>query len=1608
MSASETVGSAGSGHPDLHLTAEEKQVFGKLLKEADPDGFGAVSGDIAVKFFERTKLPADVLGQIWQIADTQNRGFLTPAGFGVVLRLIGHAQSGRAPSASLATQPAPLPKFDGQKAGLAAAAAAGPAAVPTAIASPPPSSSPVGPPPIRVPSLGPDKVAEYWQLFDKSGAENGMLSGVVAKQIFERARLPNEVLGRIWALSDTRGRGGLDVTEFVIAMHLLASYKSGQMRGVPSTLPAGLYDAAARRPAARGAAISSRPSSGSPAQPVPLTPQFSGQLAGVRAQSPSARPQLATPLSAQSTGDGWAITPVDKARFDTIFATIDKSGSGYISGEQAVDFFGNARLPEEVLAQIWDLADIDSEGRLTKDEFAVAMYLIRQQHGTKDGRASLPATLPPALMPPSRRKAQLAPSEPTPPIFGKAAVAKARSAADDLFGLDAFGDVPLSTQPQVPQSTGGTDAGPFGNAAAAAPPPPSSPITATTASTTFRPFVPSSSFGQSLQPQSTGSPAPGQSRAGPANDDDLLGDTDPNESSKLTNETSELANLSNQVGSLSKQMTDLQGQRAEAEHELSQQTAQKRAFESRLGQLRSLYENEAKQVKALQAQLQSVRNDSKRLQTDHALEADQAENAALKDKIRQTNQEIDQLRPQLEKLRSDARQQKGLVAINKKQLATNEAERDRLKAEIAAAQKEVEHSQRHVDESGRRAELAKQELEDARSMRTPSAKSAGPPPIVSTASSTSSNPFFRGITSSSSSPPHEAASAHIRNPFDSIFGPSFSSPTAPAPVTSFVGESAPSAPHSALQTTSSTLPVHTSATSRQDSLSPLVKDSSPTSHLSSSITPTPVLPGSAASTVAASISHEDAFAPSAADEEQESIRQTLPTRSTSLATPIVPASTSNDDDFPLSAADEEQESVRQTLPTGPAYSAEEHFGKASAAVSAMPARFPDTSTPQTETTEHGDDPKSLVLGAGTAALAGGAVVAAATSLSRQDNAKAPAESPEDAKDNFDQYFGSAAHKRTPSEQARDFDSAFASIKSSAHANGTAASQEFPDIQELDNDDGDDDSSDDDIREAPLGFEDSFNSPKRSAPPAVGGKGKEPESQDEVASSVPNRLLAPRPEDEAKPSPASSLPDFDATEQQGSPPGYFEAVPDPNPSHFPREYKGLLAERDVPTSAHPAGGESAATSSPPVQAPPPSYGPEVAKQQSHEVGEQRSRSTDHPPAPPPKLSGFDFDSAFTGLGPAQAEDDEDDEDAFRPITSTVPEFDPSFDSPAQSISTLAASSQHFASTHNAGANGSAAPVSKADQFDFDKFQPAPPVAASVAATSRPSEAPKSHDWDDIFAGLSSNGPNAAKADDLDEPSTPVQDPAPVSSEGAVLATAGSIPGLATSSPNATTTAVTEIDTPKAAPRSGVSTSNVPPQLTRAISTTSEHDDPILKRLTAMGWSRSESLAALEKYDYNIDKAADYLTFKSATLADAPSITQLGRSVFTDTFGFSIPTNDLQTYLDEVYTLPAIEADIASPTKHIFPSLADIPNLVELQRLYVRGDSYGRGLGKALAAYAESLARHQLGYSNIWLGVWEGNFVAQRVYETLGYERAGEHEFTMGRCVQIDWIMLKPLD
>jgi len=59
-----------------------------------------------------------------------------------------------------------------------------------------------------------------------------------------------------------------------------------------------------------------------------------------------------------------------------------------------------SKLPNSVLGKIWRLADVDDDGLLDADEFALAMYLIDLRLDGHD----LPMTLPHHLVPPTKRK----------------------------------------------------------------------------------------------------------------------------------------------------------------------------------------------------------------------------------------------------------------------------------------------------------------------------------------------------------------------------------------------------------------------------------------------------------------------------------------------------------------------------------------------------------------------------------------------------------------------------------------------------------------------------------------------------------------------------------------------------------------------------------------------------------------------------------------------------------------------------------------------------------------------------------------------------------------------------------------------------------------------------------------------------------------------------------------------------------------------------------------------------------------------------------------------------------------------------------------------------
>ena len=1296
------------------------------------------------------------------------------------------------------------------------------------------------------------------------------------------------MLGRIWNLADTEQKGYLGLTEFIIAMHLLTSYKNGSMRALPQILPPGLYEAAARRSVARQV-TGSRPVPDS-VPPSAAPKQFAGP--GYRAQASStAPPNQASFQQASLTEDQWAISPQDKAQFDQIYATVDTQNRGFITGEQAVGFFSNAKLPEDALAQIWDLADINSEGQLNRDEFAVAMYLIKQQRSKRDGRDILPQSLPSNLIPPSMRSQPIAPQQPTAPTFDNAAnIGAPKSASEDLFGLDAF-SAP-SSPPLQPQSRKAGDsaytATPPRNTSSPAPQSfqqqQSQPQPFPQHQSHFKPFVPSSSFGQAMMtPQGTGTSAstaspvvqnrglPQQQPKQASAMDDLLGDNDPDVSKRLNNETSELANLSNQVSSLTGQMQDVKTKRGSAEQGLSQAQTQKRDFESRLTQLRSAYEQEVREVQALEERLRSSKSETQQLQQDlamiqgthedlqnqhrqinEAFQMDQNENANLKERIRQSNADISDIKPQLEKVRSDARQQKGLVAINKKQLVTNEAELEKAKADLQAAAREQEEATRELEQSKRDVEASSQAVSEIKSqVRSPPSAVASPAP-----STPSMNPFLRrysNATTEKGVSPFQSQSvvSPNHNAFDNLFGPSLGSnqTSDPPPSTSFENDP----PNTHREAPSQSMGSNQS----QESLyGPDIQ--------TPSISPPPLS--------GFSDSPQTVSEPPAPPQSQQITSSFLPFRThverSDSASPSVRANPAVSRMGDRSEVDESAERQASTAEPSIPESPRQHFAEIAAKPPQADAtRFTPPSSQQTPTAssegtrQHEVDISNEMAGSSSLANATRDVpgafprdetpehepsfyptVVTPYSSSKLDprvdskprgglvgtTKESSITTAEGVSSNHDPFALASDDSRTPVIAKDDFDSAFSGLGDKENAapeqgdkgviNGfepTLAPKsrgEFPPIQEI----GAEDESDSD---EDRGFGDNFtaHSANRTtesgpnlalqAPPVSDGFGMAPIHPPSITTDTNDSPL---------PTPGA----------QTSPPTYDQIVGPPHAgdghrresNQFPAEYSGLLPSRANPTSP---------TTSPPPQSTVASplastagidrglnfFGEDTMEQAEGQTTIGSSFLHDHSPMPPGASTAAPYALTHTSSVPQQQP-----QNTYPRAQSKAPIHD-DFDDEFGDLSEAKEASEKgdddlTSSRHNdfedfnpvfdspAASRHTAQSSSTFPNNDsFADFEASMTGTGSSSRQHGVQQTP-SHDWDAIFSGLDTpqnNGVQGGLGNDF---------PSPPREEKLAMK--------------------------------------------RVMTEDTTMDDPILKELTGMGYSRGASLQALEKYDYNLDK------------------------------------------------------------------------------------------------------------------------------------------------------------
>ncbi|XP_067462440.1 epidermal growth factor receptor substrate 15-like 1 isoform X2 [Thunnus thynnus] len=375
MAALMTLNQLSSGNP----------AYESYYRQLDPGNSGKISAGDAAQFLKKSGLSDSTLGKIWDLADSERKGYLDKRGFFIALRLVASAQGGNDISLNNLNQTLAAPKFKDTSSPLLSVSTTSTDSW----------------------AIRPDEKGKFEGIFESLSPVNGLLSGDKVKPVLINSKLPLDVLGKIWELSDVDKDGHLDKDEFTVVMHLV--YRAMEKEPIPTTLPASLVP-----PSKRKKSAVALPGA------VAVLPALSGLAAGAAPLKETLRstPPLpsATPLSTTTVNlspkhsfksssqpaVNWVVPVADRERYDDIFKKMDTDNDGLVTGTEVIEIFMQSSLSQTMLAQIWGLADTKQTGKLTREQFSLAMYLI-QQKVTKG--MDPPSTLTPDMIPPSERTA---------------------------------------------------------------------------------------------------------------------------------------------------------------------------------------------------------------------------------------------------------------------------------------------------------------------------------------------------------------------------------------------------------------------------------------------------------------------------------------------------------------------------------------------------------------------------------------------------------------------------------------------------------------------------------------------------------------------------------------------------------------------------------------------------------------------------------------------------------------------------------------------------------------------------------------------------------------------------------------------------------------------------------------------------------------------------------------------------------------------------------------------------------------------------------------------------------------------------------------------------
>lgn len=169
----------------------------------------------------------------------------------------------------------------------------------------------------------------------------------------------------------------------------------------------------------------------------------------------------------------------------------------------------------------------------------------------------------------------------------------------------------------------------------------------------------------------------------------------------------------------------------------------------------------------------------------------------------------------------------------------------------------------------------------------------------------------------------------------------------------------------------------------------------------------------------------------------------------------------------------------------------------------------------------------------------------------------------------------------------------------------------------------------------------------------------------------------------------------------------------------------------------------------------------------------------------------------------------------------------------------------------------------------------------------------------------------------------------------------------------------------------------------------------------------------------------LVIVKAGLKDLPALRHIARTTFVQAFAAQNDKENMQEYLKDRLSAEQLSAELSTPESDFYfarigeqiagylklnrgtaQSEQPFENAMEIERIYVLEAFQGKRIGQALLEFALNTAKqHSAGM--LWLGVWEANHKAQKLYQKNGFTVFDRHIFRLGAEDQTDLLMKLPL-